>query len=214
MMTAHFCALLGGTLVTWAIYGLACLGYGWIWVRICRLQDVRPSDFIWSFWIGLGTILGLLQAWHLRWPIDGYALSAVLLVGLVLCLAALPPLFACIARLRIWDVRAYLLLLLLCAIWIADRAAGSDAFYDAGLYHLAAMKWASQYAIVPGLANLHLRLGFTSSVHLLAAMMNQGVWAGNGNHVLNGFFLVSLAAMVLRAFGVIRGGRGIAPTTG
>ncbi len=98
-------------------------------------------------------------------------------------------------------------MLLLCAIWIADRAAGPDAFYDAGLYHLAAMKWASQYAIVPGLANLSMRLGFTSSVHLLAAMMNQGVWAGDGNHLLNGFFLVSLAAMVLRgAFGVVRGG--------
>jgi hypothetical protein len=172
-----------------------------------RLERGQPSDFIWSFWIGLGTILELLQVWHLRWPVNGWGFSIILCAGLALCTPALPPLCACAARLPRWQRRTFLAGLFVAALWLADRGAGPDAFYDAGLYHIAAVKWASQYAIVPGLANLHLRFGFTSSITLLAAMMNQGLWAGNGNHLLNGFFLVSLAAMALRgALGVIADG--------
>lgn len=172
-----------------------------------RLEQTRHSDLVWSFWIGLGTILGLLQVWHLHWPINSCAFWIILLAGLTLCLRVPAPLCASAARIPRWQRGTFLIGLFVAAFWLADRGAGPDAFYDAGLYQIAAVKWASQYAIVPGLANLHLRFGFTSSITLLAATMNRGPWAGNGSHLLNGFFLLSLTAMVLRgALGVLADG--------
>jgi len=46
-----------------------------------RLEQTRHSDLVWSFWIGLGTILGLLQVWHLHWPINSCAFWIILLAG-------------------------------------------------------------------------------------------------------------------------------------
>ena len=37
---------------------------------------------------------------------------------------------------------------------------------DSGLYYIQFMKWINQYPVVPGLANLHDRLGFNSHWHL------------------------------------------------
>ena len=59
-------------------------------------------------------------------------------------------------------------------IWLANRATGPNAEYDAGLYHIAAIKWTKLYFIVPGLANLHMRLGFSSTITLLSGADGPG----------------------------------------
>lgn len=46
------------------------------------------------------------------------------------------------------------------------------AFYDHGLYHLQAVIWNSLDRAIPGIGNLHVRLGFNSSVFILASGLN------------------------------------------
>ena len=62
-------------------------------------------------------------------------------------------------------------------------------WYDTGLYHLQAVQWSTHYPAVPGLANLHYRLGYNNSVHLFAAYTD-AFWEGVAAHIANGFLLL------------------------
>jgi hypothetical protein len=64
-------------------------------------------------------------------------------------------------------------LLLVSPLWLvaAFNALTPGFCYDSELYHLLAVRWAWEYGAVPGLANLHGRLGFNSSLSALAALL-------------------------------------------
>ncbi|MFO1523161.1 MAG: hypothetical protein U1F77_01485 [Kiritimatiellia bacterium] len=46
--------------------------------------------------------------------------------------------------------------------------------YDTMLYHLSAVRWINAFPAVPGLANLHIRLGTNSAWLLLSALLDNG----------------------------------------
>ncbi|MDR1863585.1 MAG: hypothetical protein LBQ67_06670, partial [Treponema sp.] len=48
--------------------------------------------------------------------------------------------------------------------------------YDTDLYHAQTIRWLNEYGTVPGLGNLHSRLGFNSSWHTFAALIDNGFW--------------------------------------
>ncbi|MES2389339.1 MAG: hypothetical protein V4543_15160 [Bacteroidota bacterium] len=52
---------------------------------------------------------------------------------------------------------------------ILMKCASESLRYDEGLYYIQTVKWIENYAVVPGLANLHHRLCFNSNWHLLSA---------------------------------------------
>jgi hypothetical protein len=198
MINADFAATLLSMLLVWITCAWICLGFGWAIVRWLLHTEPRPADFLWAFWIGFGIVIEILQLWHLVLPINGYTYFAVAGGGLLLALPAITPLANCARRIPRRQIITFLLLTIVLTLWIADRSAGPGSFYDSGLYHLPAMLWASTYRIVPGLANLHMRFGFSSWTALLAAFLNQGLWPGNANHLMNGFFTAALGVMVVR----------------
>jgi hypothetical protein len=55
---------------------------------------------------------------------------------------------------------------------IALNVLTNDACYDSALYHQLSVRWVSEFGSVPGLANLHGRLGFNSSLTALAAIFS------------------------------------------
>ena len=50
--------------------------------------------------------------------------------------------------------------------------------YDSGLYHFSSIRWINEYAIVPGLGNLHGRLAFNQSFFTYVAALNPFFNAG------------------------------------
>src|ERR1700722_781721 len=98
MFNPHFVALLMSTLLTWLIYGWVCLGYGGLFFRLCRVAEARVDDFVWVFWVGLGVLLALLQIWQLVLPVNGYAFVALIGIGLLVCLRAMPDLFGAASK--------------------------------------------------------------------------------------------------------------------
>lgn len=46
---------------------------------------------------------------------------------------------------------------------VAAFAAQDITFFDTGLYHFQVIRWLSRFGVVPGLALIHSRFGFTSS---------------------------------------------------
>ena len=75
-------------------------------------------------------------------------------------------------------------------VYLAIAALGPVTNYDTGLYHLGAIRYASEYATIPGLANLYFALGYGNAEFPLAALLGNGPWAADGFRLLNGFVIV------------------------
>ena len=186
-------------MLTWLQWAAVLMGWGWILIAIFKVDATRPRTWVLAFWNGLASILMLLQIWHLFLPVNRMAWGVIVAVGI----GALIGQRKMIARLqgelpgRSRRILGWAGVAVVC--WMANRACGPGDFYDAGLYHLQAVQWMQQYAIVPGLANLHLRLGFNNSIHLFYAVLDQGIWAQRAGHLVNGMLVGMLGLMVTGA---------------
>ena len=68
---------------------------------------------------------------------------------------------------------------------------------DSGLYHLPAVQWYRAYPAVPGLGNVHDRLGFNSSYFLYAALLDTPPSPTRCFHLANGLLVAVLMAQLL-----------------
>ena len=132
-------------------------------------------------WIALGA-LGVGLAWMVRW-------GFLVLRG---NRRAIPA--------KVWLLGGLgVLVILVFSGW----ALGEPTNYDTGLYHIGAIGYARDFAAVPGLANLHERFGFNSSMWPLSAWLGAAWWPGNEIRIVNGVLLaVLLAELSLRIVGL------------
>ncbi len=81
-------------------------------------------------------------------------------------------------------------------------SASPPAYYDDGLYYWQFIKWMNEYAIVPGLGNLHPRLAFNSNWHLLSATFSMSFLGEGTFSDLNGLLHLLI---VIFAFDGLKG---------
>ena len=189
---------------TWVVLGSVVSGIGLLVYRAFGLRPARADQFLVAFWIGWVVVLALGQLWHLVLPV-GHAFVAIMAVVGLLGLAAhrreLLRLLRAPRRAKVVFVCACGLI----ALWLANRAMGPISVWDAGLYHMTAIRWAFSHPIVPGLANLHGRLGFNSSYFLMLASTGVGPWTGKAHHIGPGLLLCVFSAQaLLGAFRLLR----------
>jgi len=184
-------------LVTWAGYAAAFMGLG-AW-RFIFPHSRTLTEFCESFWCGVATLFALLQIWQFFAPINFTTHLVFTLLGGISFLFIAPGLYRALKSFPRRTLLRVAVASILFMVWLANRATGPNIEYDAGLYHIAAIRWIEAGHVVPGLANLHMRLGFSSTISLLSAFMDQGLWAHQGSHIVNGFFLASFAAMIMRS---------------
>jgi hypothetical protein len=186
-----------GILTTWIIVGLLFVGIGLAVRRLLGVRTLEADDWLAGFWLGFSAVLLLLQLWHLEWPIGPLTSLVVAALG--------------IAGLR-WvgsDIRSWLqvvnwhrhrwgvALLVLTGIWLANQAIVlPNNLYDTGMYHYPVVKWVATYPVVPGLGNLHNRLGYNNAHLLYAALLGIGPWSGRVYYVANGLLVAVLAVQV------------------
>jgi len=190
MMIAAVVAILA----TWGIVAIALVGVGALVLR--RFDDEYFA--LDAFWVGLGVSVALLEIWSFFWPVNAGA--AILIccagaAGLTENRAILWRWFGDALRTARWWTLAFAAI----AVFLAWRATGPCDYYDTGLYGAAAVKWISTYPVVPGLANLHGRFGFNSSVLLCVAALSQGLWRGLGFHLFTGFVNAAMWLSILPA---------------
>lgn len=181
--------------VVWLLLFLIVVGWG---LFACgSLRRIAPASLGGSFsvfqvaWFGYAALIGSLQLCSL----------ALAMNTLVIGLTVIPALagFALQRRTLVRFVRTMRRelrrVVVLTAIFVVTTAVAAYAafdlvqWYDTGLYHLQAVKWAAHYPAVPGLANLHYRFGYNNSVHLFAAYTD-AFWEGVAAHIANSFLLV------------------------
>src|SRR5262249_21929009 len=159
----------------------------------CQRDDL--TSVLVSPWIGIGLVLGVLQVWHLFLPVSTWVFGIVFAIG-VLSAALLGgralPEIASVAR-RYPGATVVAILICLCLV---NRSLNDQEYPDQGLYYLNAIRWEHDYAIVPGLGNLHDRLAFNNSVFLLHAMLESLVGRPYTAHIVNGF-ISALAVPVI-----------------
>jgi hypothetical protein len=73
---------------------------------------------------------------------------------------------------------------------VAALASQQVTTYDTGFYHFPAIKWLSEYGLVPGLSLLHYPLGYPSSWLALSASLNAGFLTDRAATVMGGFALL------------------------
>jgi hypothetical protein len=181
-------------MVAFAMLSLVMIFAGWglLFRRVCSQEQLSSTEVAMSALLGWCLIIAMLQIWHFLLPVAAPAFAAVMAVGLA-GLGWNARLLVLWAEPRRKGLGACALILCLIALMLAVIAVRQPTNYDTGLYHLAAIRWAHTYPVVPGLANLHGRLGFNCSFFLYAAMLNVGPFVGRCHHLANGaLFLAAL----------------------
>ena len=146
----------------------------------------KPADL----WIGLAALVAYLQIWNLAAAITWKA-WLVPLVAAVAGIVLAAHSSGRVGRIPLrWPVVAGVVIAIL---WLANRSLAAAFYYDLGLYHFDAIEYASHFAAIPGLGNLHGRLGAGNGHLLLVSFVDHGPFARIGFHIVNGL----LAAMLL-----------------
>lgn len=74
--------------------------------------------------------------------------------------------------------------------------------YDAGLYHIQAIKWIKNYPAVPGLGNLHGRLAYNSLWFVTQAFFDLSLFSSKSNYYVISF--VYLITLIYLIFSIIK----------
>lgn len=204
-------------LITWAFLVAGCIAIGYGITTNSRLQESTTGQLRYALWWGFAVaILGIL-ALSIVVPLRSGA-AAAWMGAVFLCFggysifrfvtrdknAALARTADAKAPVSIW-VKLLLIALALAVVFFAVAALGPVTNYDSGLYHLGAIKYAGDYATIPGLANLYFPLGYNNSLFPIAALLGNGPWDGEGYRLVNGLIITMM--LVDLAFRWTRGAR-------
>jgi hypothetical protein len=190
--------------LTWLVAALVLTGIGSIALTPFDREHAAGD----AFWMGLGMAVAALEVWNLFLPIALVAPIVLVILGL-LGLAVNRAWFFKRVRARLQELHWLAAVFGAVVFFVAVRAAGPCDYTDTGLYGAQAVRWAMTYPAVPGLANLHGRLAFNSSVFLCIAALNNGLWNGLAYHLFTGFLLSAFCLTILRAWNRIGRGDGL-----
>jgi hypothetical protein len=138
--------------------------YGSFAAKIARL----PATYTERSLIGLVVSNTVVSAVSLFLPINSYLLAFLLCIGLFLNYLLRSETAALLSDVKASKSIIYSALPFIVIAFVVTLGTPTRT-YDTGLYHLQAIKWIEQYAVVPGLANLHGRFGFNPNIFTLTA---------------------------------------------
>lgn len=182
-------------LAIWIVTALALIGIGAAILR-CFEGDALLMD---AFWIGLAASVAFLEIWSLFLRLSAWATLALLCAGILCLLLNRSTIFARVGpglRRARWAILPYIAIV----FYMALRASGPCDHYDTGLYGAPAVRWITAFPAVPGLANLHGRLGFNCSVFLCVAAFDHGPLKALAFHLFTGLTIAAILVPILLAW--------------
>jgi len=184
----------GIILITWCVIISALIGVGLLCIRKFLPGRISFQHLLAAFWAGFSVALGLCQIWHLMWPATAWIWLVIFLLGAMGFFLCRRQILQWLIALKHDPITAAVasVCLLIISVRISILATHAVMLSDTGLYHFPAMQWNHAYAIVPGLANLHSRFGFNSSLFAYAASLSDGIWSARPHHITNGPLFVMI----------------------
>lgn len=200
-MTTLMTALLP-MVASWGFMALLFGGLGLLVTRCMKRPPALSADqLVLVPWLGWAAAVAVLQVLHCCMPVQWGALALLFVLsstGFILARKEITQFWVAHRRAMVISLAGSFPVML----WVASHCASQPGVYDCGLYHLSAIRWATEYPLIPGLALLHGRLGFNNSSALYAALLDQG-WFQHKSHQLAGGFL-ALLLFARGAWAVVR----------
>ena len=166
-------------------------------LRVLRLETLGRSS---TLWIGLSVVLGMSYVLHLFVRLQSHFIQALLLLTFACAVGSCARAawrkrarFSFDAR-RITRAAPLFLAAFIVFLVVARGVFAEVSNFDSYLYHLQVIEYLSTERVVVGLANLHTRLGFESSIYNVASLFENGTWSSDGFRLANGF-IMGLAAL-------------------
>lgn len=156
-----------------------------------------------SYFVGLSIVGTFLNFWSLFFPTNYISFCILLLVSFFLAYKEREKyrLYFIHLKNKISHNKLLLILILFCVIIVLFFSIVTPQLYDSYLYHINAIQWNEKYRIVPGLANLHDRFGFNSSVFVLSACFSFKFIYEQSFFIINSlsylFFLIWILKLVI-----------------
>ena len=163
-----------------------------------------PSRCRWTlsllecFLPGLFVTVTFAETWSLFGGLMPWANAVLILTAAILALLRRRAFVGILQEATRNTRRINLIPLALCLTIGAINALSNGFCYDTLLYHLAAIRWVAEFGSVPGLANLHGRLGFNSDLHPLAALFGWPFGIEVGREFVNPIIIGSICAVLLQ----------------
>ena len=182
---------------TWLLIAAGLMGWGGVaGPLLLRWSRHAASPGVGFMWVGLLVFTLVALTLDLFLPLGArvstWLLVLVLTSGLVLGTVR-------VLRLQRQSVSARLqsrwwiaLVLAVVALVYAGWALGEPGNYDTGLYHIGAINYSRDFPLIPGLANLHERFGFNSSMWPLSAWLGSLGWHGEEFRLVNGALMMMM----------------------
>lgn len=131
------------------------------------------------FWSGLFIVFGILQIWSIFLPVNIYSLLFVVLLAVISLIIFLKKGFKLPK-----NINYNFVLMGVVGLFIISYYASQQPYMPDTLgYHLNTVKWINLFPVVPGLANLHSRLGFNTSFFPFASMLNNWFMRDRVSHL-------------------------------
>src|SRR5208283_4193712 len=181
-------------LLGWSICAALLVGSGSLLLGQL-FHDYSPTL---AFWIGLGIFVAVLETYHLFFALGPFIALTLAILG-VFGFALNGHLLLCAFQRCLFKRKWLLACYAVVAVVLAIRASGRCEHYDTGLYGASAVRWATAYPTVPGLANLHGRFGYHSAVFLCTAALHQGLLSILSYRLLEGLLILVMFITVAEA---------------
>ncbi len=156
-------------LTSWLILASAYYFWGSLGFRLFSfsLNNNITSNFA-RIWLGWGISLGIFSFLHLFLPINAYSSFWFFLPAFIVLFKNSKAFFIFLKNQK----PIVLFAILLTTITIFVLAALPIDNPDTGFYHSNTIRWINQFHIVPGIGNLHTRLGFNQLYFIYCASIN------------------------------------------
>ncbi len=161
------------------------IGIGLLTFHAKRQGPITFTELLKLFWLGLVVSIAFLQIWHLFAPLNMAAFWLHCLASIAGYLLSYKSILKFVRSLT-WQITVPVAITFgLFAALMAIFSIDGKLHFDYGLYHLQTVKWLEEFAIVPGLGNLHHRLAFNNASFLYVALINQGLFTGYSFYISN-----------------------------
>jgi len=200
--------LAGGVVLTWVALTALFISLG-LWVTLFAKRSYQLARIRVALWLGLAQVVLLLILINFFAPLQSestiWIVVALALVSLITWIAKRGWTLGSnkkqkLAFKNLWTAIPIVLLGFVILL-VAHAFAGPLNNWDSGLYQINAIQYSAQYPIIPGLANLHERLGTNTTSSLISAMLAATPWGIEAFRLLVGLFIFLFSVdLVLRLF--------------
>ena len=177
------------TALSWLAFFLMFSGLGLAVLARFRQRALSGRDWYDSFWLGWSVSLIVLQLWHLAFPVNAAIVTIFALVAVAALFRERDSLLVLIRKILL--NRPLLALLLLCLLWMSNRALEMPDASDTGFRDMQAVMWIASHPVVPGLNNLFASLAYNHSVYLYDALLDVSIWSGRAQHIATGLLVMA-----------------------